>query len=85
MSKLANSFKLLYMLSDGRRHKAKELAEKIELKESSIRCYINDLRQAGFQVESLPGIQGGYWLDKTNCTNTIWKLIEKAFLDNEKI
>ncbi|MBC2398825.1 HTH domain-containing protein [Clostridium tetanomorphum] len=76
MTKLSIQFRLLYILIDENIHSAKDLERELELKNSTLRWYINSLILSGFQVESLRGRGGGYRLDKKMRINNIWKLIK---------
>ncbi len=78
MANIAESIKLLGILSSGRKYKAKELGERLGLKESSIRYYIGILREAEFQIEAQRGAFGGYYLDKKSTTNIILKIIDET-------
>lgn len=75
MSKISISFKILNILLDENLHKAKDIADKIEISESTVRWYINELLCAGCQIESITGRKGGYKLDKENSANCVYKLI----------
>lgn len=75
MSKIVIALNILDILLDENLHKAKEIAEKIEISESAVRWYINELLCAGCQIESIPGRKGGYKLDKGNSANRVYKLI----------
>lgn len=77
MSKIAIQFKLLDILKDGIIHSSKELEEKLEVKNSTLRRYIDDLIIVGFQIESIKRKGGGYRLDKKMCTNNILKMIDE--------
>lgn len=76
MTKIAIAFKILDILLDERIHKRKELREKLELKDSTLRSYINDLIIAGFEIESYRGRYGGYSLTRRHCVNSIINLIK---------
>lgn len=77
MSKLSTQFRLLDILIDESIHSAKDLEIELELKNSTLRWYINSLILSGFQVESFRGKGGGYRLDKKMCENNIFRLMEK--------
>lgn len=62
MSKVALSFKILDILSDGNLHKIKEISDKIEISQSAVRWYVDELLIAGFHIESIRGRKGGYIL-----------------------
>ncbi|WP_425447269.1 HTH domain-containing protein [Dethiothermospora halolimnae] len=76
MSKLSIQLKLLDILLDEDIHSGKELAEELEIKNSTIRWYIMNLIISGFQIESFRGKGGGYKLNKKMCANNILRLIE---------
>lgn len=56
---------LLDILDDEKKHKISELEEKLNLKSSSIRVYINELSYFGHYIESYRGKYGGYKLIKS--------------------
>ncbi len=62
MSKTSNELIVLKILSDGRIHSGKELANKVEVGERMIRTYIQDLELAGYYIISIRGRHGGYKL-----------------------
>ena len=62
MGKSYITLALLEILSDEKMHKLKELEEKLNLKSSSIRLYINELIYFGYYIESYRGKYGGYKL-----------------------
>ncbi|GAA0769952.1 hypothetical protein GCM10008908_12030 [Clostridium subterminale] len=62
MSKTSNELIVLKVLSDGRIHSGKELANKVEVDERMIRTYIQDLELAGHYIISIRGRYGGYKL-----------------------
>jgi len=75
MSKIVIAFNILNILLDENLHKTKEIAEKIEISESTVRWYINEFLSAGLQIESTRGRRGGYALNKENSVNSVYKLI----------
>ncbi len=62
MSKISNMLKVLEILSDGRIHSGRELANKLEVGKRMIRTYIQDLELAGHYIISTRGKYGGYKL-----------------------
>lgn len=64
MFKILISFKILDILQDKNLHKAREIADNIEISERTVRWYMNELLDAGIQIESVPGRNGGYILRK---------------------
>lgn len=64
MGKSYISLALLEILDDGEKHKISELEQKLNLKSSSIRLYINELMDFGHFIESHRGRNGGYRLLK---------------------
>lgn len=75
MSKIVLSFKILDFLLDENIHKTKEISEKIEVPESVVRWYINELIGAGIYIQSCRGRNGGYMLNKEYSVNSICKLL----------
>lgn len=75
MSKFSNILKLLLILKSEGRIKSKELASYLGVSERMIRKYLEDLNEAGIELESIPGPTGGYelvgydYLLDTNITN----------------
>lgn len=64
MGKSHISLALLEILDDEERHKISELGEKLNLKSTSIRLYVNELLDFGHFIESYRGKNGGYRLVK---------------------
>lgn len=62
MSKLSNCFRLIEILSTGRKYSIKELSDILEVKPRMIRIYKDELEKAGIYIESLRGKYGGYYL-----------------------
>lgn len=62
MSKFSNILKLLLILKSEGRMKSKELALYLGVSERMIRKYLEDLNEAGIELESIPGPTGGYEL-----------------------
>ena len=63
MSKISNCFKLLEILSSGRKYSTKELSELLEVNARMIRYYIEELEKSGIYVASIKGKYGGYYLN----------------------
>ncbi len=63
MSKLSNILTMLNLLLSNQKIKISELAEIIGVKERMIRKYKEDLVEAGFNIISQPGKDGGYILE----------------------
>lgn len=64
MSKLGNSLRMLFMLKTGRLIKGKEIAEMLEVTTKEVRRYKIVLDEF-FDIESVPGPNGGYRLRDT--------------------
>ena len=64
MSKVANMLKMIKILKDEKIHNMKDIAEKIEISPRMVKQYKNELEQAGIDIESKRGINGGYSLNK---------------------
>ncbi|MEG0306461.1 MAG: WYL domain-containing protein [Clostridium sp.] len=64
MSKLGNSLRMLFILKSGRVVKAKEIAEQLEVTVKEVGRYKVVLEEF-FDIESLPGPNGGYRLRDT--------------------
>lgn len=65
MSKTTLSLQLLARLSNGALYKKSELAEFMEVKPRKLIELRNELIDAGYYIESIPGPYGGYRLDKS--------------------
>lgn len=63
MSKISNCFRLLEILSSGRKYSTKELSDLLEVNSRMIRYYIEELEKSGIYVSSILGKYGGYYLD----------------------
>ncbi len=64
MSRVTLALKMLTRLSNGALYKKKELANFLEVSERKLIDLRYDLVDAGFYIETLPGKNGGYRLDK---------------------
>lgn len=62
MSKFSNLLKFLLILKSEGRMKSKEVASYLGVSERMIRKYLEDLNEAGVEIESIPGPTGGYEL-----------------------
>ncbi|MDF2700381.1 MAG: hypothetical protein K0Q49_1939 [Haloplasmataceae bacterium] len=65
MSKTTLSLKLLTKLASGRLYKKSELADYLEVTERKLIELRYDLIDAGFYIETISGVYGGYRLDKS--------------------
>lgn len=65
------------MLQSGGPVKVKKIAEKLQIGERMVRKYKDDLEQAGIYIDSIPGPNGGYSLNKLNFFNL--KLTKEQF------
>lgn len=63
MGKISNCYKMLELLSNGRKYTAKELSEKLEVNTRMIRHYKDELEKAGIYISSIKGAFGGYYID----------------------
>ena len=64
MAKLSNLIMMINLLKNGRKYSIKELSEKLEVSERTIREYKLFLEEAGIYIETLRGPYGGYVLKK---------------------
>lgn len=64
MGKIDNAFKIIMLLKKNEILKAGEIADKLNISERQIKEYVYQLRQAGIDIKSKPGIAGGYYIDK---------------------
>lgn len=76
MAKIATSLKIIDILLDENLHKAKDISKKLDISESAVRWYINELIIAGIYIESLSGPMGGYIMRKEYSANNIYKLLK---------
>lgn len=65
MTKLSNTLLMLQYLQSGRKYSVKELSEKLEVSERQVRCYKEDLEEAGIYVDTIMGPYGGYVLNQS--------------------
>lgn len=63
MSKFSNLLRLLVILKSKGRVKSKDIATSLDISERMVRKYINDLIDAGVNVQSIPGPNGGYEIE----------------------
>lgn len=68
MSKINGILKVLDIFSDGEIHKAKDVANKLDVNVSTIWWYINQIEDANieYEFERITGPNGGYRMIKTN-------------------
>lgn len=66
MSKTTMSIKLLKIYNTGRKYKRSELAEYLETNARNIVEYNKELISAGYDIKSVSGVNGGYYLDRSN-------------------
>lgn len=78
MSKISNCLLMINILLDGKLHPAREFAEKLGMKISSIRWYMDELLVGGLEIESKRGPGGGYRLNKRMSSNRICNLIKEC-------
>ena len=64
MAKLSNLIMMINLLKNGRKYSIKELSEKLEVSERTIREYKLFLEEAGIYIETLRGPYGGYVLKR---------------------
>ena len=64
MAKLSNLIMMINLLKNGRKYSIKELSEKLEVSERTIREYKLFLEEAGIYIETLRGPYGGYILKR---------------------
>lgn len=62
MAKLANLLTMVELLNTGKKYSIKELAERLEVSERTIREYKLFLEEAGIYVDTIRGPYGGYIL-----------------------
>lgn len=92
MSKISNMLSMLQILKDGKIHKIKELAEKLEVSERMIRQYKVELEEAGIYLMSYTGKIGGYQIDskldfftiKNESNEELYLIMKKAIRDRNK-
>ncbi len=63
MSKIANMLNMVTLLEDGKVHSLLEISQKLEVSTRMIRCYKQELEQAGIYIKTIKGLHGGYALD----------------------
>lgn len=64
MGKSYIALKLLDIMYDEKLHKISELQRELELSNSSVRIYVKELLDFGYDIQSYRGKNGGYKLDK---------------------
>lgn len=95
MSKFSNLLRLLIIFKSEGRVKSKDIASALCISERMVRKYINDLLEAGINVQSIPGPTGGYeiigydYLLNVNLTDEeliAFKIIcEESNIENDKL
>jgi predicted DNA-binding transcriptional regulator YafY len=71
VSKLANMLRMLLLLQRSDILQIKELSEELEVTPRQIRRYKDELEQAGYYIESIPGKYGGYYVNEKQLTITM--------------
>lgn len=74
MSKLDNSLILLRILLERDIVSSKELSTRLNVTDRQLRIYITSLKQAGFNINSKTGVNGGYYLTTDKCPLCFQKL-----------
>ncbi|MDB0438454.1 transcriptional regulator [Clostridioides difficile] len=64
MGKIDNAFKILMFLKKNETLKAGEIADRLNISERQIKEYVCQLRKAGIDIQSKPGVTGGYYIDQ---------------------
>lgn len=67
MSKLDNSLKLLKILMEHDIVSSKALVDKLNVTDRQLRSYIISLKNAGFDIGSKSGLNGGYFISSDKC------------------
>lgn len=65
MGKIINAIEMLNYLNTGNKYSVKELAQKLGITERMVRYYKMELEQAGIQIETFMGPNGGYYILNT--------------------
>lgn len=63
MAKFSNMLKMLFLLQKNEKMTINELANELEVSEKQVRRYKTELEISGIYIKSLPGVNGGYYLD----------------------
>ncbi|HEY1015761.1 MAG TPA: HTH domain-containing protein, partial [Herpetosiphonaceae bacterium] len=69
---------VLALLHAGERLSGRELAERLEVSERSVRQYVAQLQDLGVPVESTPGRYGGYQLRPGWTLPPLWLTADEA-------
>ncbi|MDN9956211.1 HTH domain-containing protein [Clostridioides difficile] len=64
MSKIENVIKIILLLRKNENLKSSEISKKIGILERQVKEYICQLRKAGVDIKSKPGIKGGYCIEE---------------------
>lgn len=56
MSKIANMLNMVTLLEDGKVHSLLEISQKLEVSTRMIRCYKQELEQAGIYIKTIKGL-----------------------------
>ncbi|SDC86007.1 MULTISPECIES: helix-turn-helix transcriptional regulator [unclassified Candidatus Frackibacter] len=66
MSKAANMLNMLMILRSRGKTKTKRLAKILEVKPRTVRQYKDEFEQVGIYIGSIPGRNGGYYIERDN-------------------
>jgi predicted DNA-binding transcriptional regulator YafY len=64
MGKISNAFSMLELLNNGRKYNIKELSDRLEVNDRTIRFYKEELEKAGIFIDTIRGPYGGYVLNQ---------------------
>ncbi|MCC0648453.1 HTH domain-containing protein [Clostridioides sp. ZZV15-6598] len=64
MGKIDNAFKIIILLRKNETLKSGEISDILNISERQIKEYVHQLRLAGIDIKSKPGVTGGYHIDK---------------------
>lgn len=64
MSKISNALTMLELLNNGKKYTIRELSERLEVNDRTIRSYKDELEMAGIFIDTIRGPYGGYILNQ---------------------
>lgn len=64
MGKIENSFKIIMLLKENTILKASDISNKLNISERQVKEYAHQLRLAGIDIKSKPGVTGGYYIER---------------------
>lgn len=88
MSRVQNSLEILKLLRKFKKITANEIAKELNITSRIVKIYVTDLRNCGFDIESILGKYGGYKLNEVNLNEEEWQLlfrIEDSLHGEEKV